>query len=226
MRLDSYSKNQLQERAAEFFLRLQHTNPFPAMVDGVVPNVKDPTFQTYISCLPQHIRDAVLTLMADECYIDILDTNTASSLVTTIQHPTDPSRFADVLIEFHFSQRRPSSTHWGRKAKLDPNHLMLDEINEWVLKAKEINQDHKRCRSFIFNIVEYANTVGQLRTMFPDYVRMLSDSQQQHISKMQKRSPLPKGVDLEYLNEHRQFVAEKVALCLLLPEGGEKIWLG
>ncbi len=225
MRLDQYTKRTLQERAKEFFLRLQHTNPFPAMAKDVVPDINDPVFNTYMSCLPEHIRNAVLLLMADDRYIDFLHTNITSSLSVIVPNPKDPDRGTRQGIAFSFSKRNPSSTHWKDKAELDPNHPMMEKIIQWIYKAKEINQDFNRCRSYLFNITEYANTAGQLRTMFPDYVRMLPDSQQQHISKMQKRSPLPKGIDLEYLKEHRQFVAEKTALCLLLPEGGEKIWL-
>ena len=226
MRLDSYTKTKMQERATEFFLRLQHTNPFPAMAKGVVPDINDPVFNTYISCMPEHIRNAVLLLIADNRYVNILDTNTASSLVVEIQHPNKSEGLITVAVGFSFSARRPSCTQWDREAQLDPEHPMWHEIVQWIYKARDINQDYGRCRSYVSNVIDYANTAGQLRTMFPDYVRMLPEHQQQHISKMQKRSPLPKDADLDYLKKHRQFVAEKVALCLLLPEGGEKIWLG
>ncbi len=226
MRLDQYTKTKMQEHAAAFFLRLQHTNPFPAIRNDVVPDIRDPIFNTYLSCLPEHIRNAVLLLMADDRYIDFLDMNTSSSLIVKAQQPDKSEGLVDVSVRFNFSTRRPSSTHWRHKAELAPDHPMREKIIQWIYRAKEINQDYARCLSYIVNIIDYANTAGQLRTMFPDYVHMLPEAQQQHIFKMQKRSPLPKDVDKEYLIAHRQFVAEKAALCLLLPEGGEKIWLG
>ena len=108
MRLDNYTKTQLQERASEFFLRLQHTNPFPATEIGVVPKIDDMIYNTYISCLPQHVRNAILTLMVDDRYIDVLDTNTSAALILKVQHPVDPDRIAKVPITFNFSTQLPS----------------------------------------------------------------------------------------------------------------------
>ena len=225
MRLDVYIKEQLKRHAENFFLRMQHTNPFPFMAKDIVPNVKDSVFNTYISCLPKHIRNAILPLMADKRYIDILNMHSKSSLIVKTPDYTEPEKFIGVPIVFHFSALYPSWPQWDRKALLDPEHSKYSVIIEWMYKAKQINRDYQRCCMYIAEITEKANTVGQLRTMFPDYVYMLPEHQQQHISKMQKRSRLPKGSDLDYIKKYQQFVAEKIALCLLLPEGGEKIWI-
>lgn len=226
MRLDQYTKTKMQKHAVAFFLRLQHTNPFPAMAKDVVPDINDAVYNTYMSCLPEHIRNAVLLLMADECYVNILDKNTSSTLRVKVQRPNKPEELTTKKIIFNFSKYYPSVSPWGRETQLDPDHPMLEEIIQWIHNAIEINHDYAQCCAYLDTVIGSANTAGQLRTMFPEYVRILPGSQQQHIFNMQKRSRLPKDVDLGYLKKHRRFVAEKVALCLLLPEGGEKIWSG
>ncbi len=221
MRLDQYTKNKMKEHADYFFLRLRHTNPFPAIVDG-----KDPTYSTYISCLPQHIREAVNTLIGDHRYTEFLDTNkTAMLTIKAEKFGPDDKPFSQV-IQFKFKEGKPSCPGWRREAELDPDHPSHTEILQWILQAEEINRDYARCRSFISSIINDANTAGQLRTLFPDYVKMLPESQQQHIAGMKKRSRLPKDYDTDFLKKHSQFVAEKIALCLLLPERRENIWLG
>ncbi len=221
MRLDLYTKNKMKGYAGSFFLRLQHTNPFPAIVDG-----KDPAYHTYMSCLPRHIREAVHTFRADSRYIEFLHVNKTTKLTIKAEKFGPDDKLFIQTIQFDFKESKPSCSCWTEKAELDPEHPLHTEILQWVLRAREINRDYRRCRGFLYSIINDANTAGQLRTLFPDYVKMLSESQQQHIAGMKKRSRLPKDYDMDFLKEHSQFVAEKIALCLLLPEGGETIWLG
>lgn len=225
MRLDQYTKSKLEESASAFFLRLQHTNPFPVSKEGVVPHNRDVVYNTYISCLPASIRNAVLLLMATSEYSSFLDTNSQSSLIVTTEHESDPNKYVHTQIIFSFNNTYPSCTRWDQRARLDREHISYDEIVQWMYRAEKTNIECRRCQNYVSHIIQHANTAGQLRTMFPEYVHLLPEHQQKHIANMKKRSTLPKNIDQEYLNKHRQFVAEKVALCLLLPEGREKIWL-
>lgn len=224
MRLDLYTKTKLIENATSFFLRLQHTNPFPAFKEGIVPKNTDLVYNTYISCLPPDIRHAVLLLMAADGYSNFLNNNKSSILAVTRAGEISPGVRGIAHIKFTFGSDYPSCHQWVKKAYIDHEHISYNEILNWAYKAREIDKEYRRCTSYTAHVIEDANTVGQLRTMFPDYVRLLPENHQQHIAKMQKRSTLPKGVDTGFLAKHRQFVAEKVALCLLLPEGKEKIW--
>ena len=224
MRLDYFVKEEIKRNAVSLFLRLQHTNPFPAVVNNILPGKKDVAFQTYLSCLPEHIRDVILMLIKEPEYTDILSRNKYSIL--RISTPVIGSDKALIRhIRFIFNQQQPSTNYYNDSVSIDPNHPAREAISQWVERAMQISVEYNICISFVNYIVDKANTVGQLRTMFPDYVHLLSDDQKIHISKMKRLSQHPKYINMEYVNERRRFVAERIAVCLLLPEGTEKIWI-
>ncbi len=222
MRLDVYTKTKLEKQATRFFRRLQHTNPFPAIVNDIVPGETDPIYNTYMSCLPPHIRKAVLQIMTDSRYITLLDRNNYAYLTVEVADALTDKGYISVPIEFFFGELKRCSV---RKIQLDPEHPALGKIVSWVHRCRQVNRETNKCIKYVRSVVEWANTVGQLRSMFPDYVHLLPEHQQRHIAAMKRRASLPKDVDRDYLRANQRFVAEKAATCLLLPEKHPKIWI-
>lgn len=225
MRLDQYTRKQMNTQVDTFFMRLQHTNPFPAQM---YPDDKDTVHHTYLSLMPFETSAAIRQLMDDKQFNDVLDKNRQASLQLILRH-ADPDAYADKdevgTIKFEFRIPMPSMTSWIKTGFVDLTHSAYGDIIAWYHRAKQIDEDTKRCCKYVKYVIEQANTIGQVKSLFPDYVHMLQERQQRHLAGMQKRSPLPKGTDAEYLRQDRQFVSEKIAMCLLMPEGDAKIWV-
>lgn len=216
MQITQYLRQQINEAAQAKFLRLRHLNHFP--IDS--PHIH----AVYMSLVEPEVSNAIKTLVQAKA-LGWLEQNRRGEMRVHAEPGNETSKYWEIL--FDFGVAKPSVNTWTEthKIQIRLDHPLYWQIAAWAHRCNEVDADRNRCNSFIESLNQDCNTPGQWNTVFPDFVALLPPQVAAEVSKMKKRSPIPRKISMSFVREHREFVAEKLATAMLLPDEHPKIWV-